>query len=265
MILFDHGPGGYHRMMEAGIKATQENHVFFSRLHYDHCLNHARLVLTRWDQGAGGILELKVFGPVFIKRMTEFLFAREGVYGPDLTARKEHALSLDICQARGGVLPRRWPLPEVRESGGGSVVEEKGWQVKAAGVPHVQPHLICLGYRFEAPEGIFVYSGDTGPSEGMVKPAEGCDALVHMCHYLSGSELSPDSAMGTSGHLEVARVAQQAGAKNLVVSHVTEQMDWPGVRERVIREMAEICTGNLFFGADPMEIPLAGPEPAKLN
>ena len=145
------------------------------------------------------------------------------------------------------------------------MVEEKGWQVKAAGVPHVQPHLICLGYRFEAPEGIFVYAGDTGPSEGMVKPAEGCDVLVHRCHYLSGSELSSDLAKGTSGHLEFARVAQQARAKNLVVSHGTEQMDWPGVQERVIREMAEISTGNLFFGADPMEIPLAGPEPAKLN
>ena len=265
VILFDHGPGAYHRMMEAGIKATQVTHVFFSHLHYDHCLDYARLVLTRWDQGAGKIPELKVFGPAFLKRMTELLFAREGVYGPDLTARTEHPLSLDIYQARGGVLPRRWPAPEVRELSGGSVVEEKGWQVKAAGVPHVQPHLICLGFRFEAPEGIFVYSGDSGPSEAMVKLAEGCDVLVHMCHYLSGSELSPDLAKGTSGHLEVAEVAQQAGAKNLVVSHVTEQMDRPGVRERVIREMAEIYTGNLFFGADLMEIPLSGPVPAKLN
>ena len=120
------------------------------------------------------------------------------------------------------------------------MVEEKGWRVKAASVPHVQPYVICLGYRFETPDGIFVYSGDSGPSEAMVKLAEGCDVLVHMCHYLSGSELSPALAKGTSGHLEVARVAQQAGAKNLVVSHVAEQMDRPGVRERVIREMAEI-------------------------
>ena len=47
VILFDHGPGTYHRMMEAGIKATRVTHVFFSHLHYDHCLDYALLVLTR--------------------------------------------------------------------------------------------------------------------------------------------------------------------------------------------------------------------------
>ncbi len=53
--------------------------------------------------------------------------------------------------------------------------------------------------------------------------------------------------------------------KNLVVSHVTEQMDLPGVRERIIREMAERYRGNIFFGEDLMEIPLGGPRPAKLD
>ena len=53
VILFDHGPGAYHRMMEAGTAATGVDHVFFTHLHYDHCLDYARLLLTRWDQGAG--------------------------------------------------------------------------------------------------------------------------------------------------------------------------------------------------------------------
>ena len=67
------------------------------------------------------------------------------------------------------------------------------------------------------------------------------------------------------GHLEVATLGQEAGVKNLVVSHTTEQMDAPGIKERVIREMSEIYKGNLFFGEDLMEIPLNGPRPAKLD
>ena len=53
--------------------------------------------------------------------------------------------------------------------------------------------------------------------------------------------------------------------RNLVVSHVTEQMDVPGVRERLIREMSALYAGNLFFGEDLMEIPVGPPVPAKLD
>jgi ribonuclease Z len=53
--------------------------------------------------------------------------------------------------------------------------------------------------------------------------------------------------------------------RNLVVSHVTEQMDVPGIRERLIREMSAIYAGNLFFGEDLMQIPVGPPAPAKLE
>jgi ribonuclease BN (tRNA processing enzyme) len=95
--------------------------------------------------------------------------------------------------------------------------------------------------------------------------ARDCDVLVHMCHFLSGTALSDEMAKRNGGHLEVARLAAEANVRNLVVSHVTAQMDVPGIRERVIREMAEIYPGNLFFGEDLMEIPVLGPRAAKLD
>jgi ribonuclease Z len=58
------------------------------------------------------------------------------------------------------------------------------------------------------------------------------------------------------GHLELAGLGHRENVKNLVVSHVLEQMDVPGVRERLILEMTEIYKGNLFFGGDLMEIPV---------
>jgi hypothetical protein len=41
-------------------------------------------------------------------------------------------------------------------------------------------------------------------------------------------------------------------------------MDVPGVRERLLKEMADIYSGNIIWGEDLMEIPLEGPKPAKL-
>jgi ribonuclease BN (tRNA processing enzyme) len=95
--------------------------------------------------------------------------------------------------------------------------------------------------------------------------AANCDVLVHMCHFLSGTALSPEMAKRNMGHLELAQLARDASVRNLVVSHVSEQMDVPGVRERIIKEMSEIFSGNLFFGEDLMEIPVHGPVPAKLD
>src|ERR1700760_3151387 len=69
VIVFDHGFGAHHRLLELGIPATSVTHFFCSHLHYDHMGDYPRLLLTRWDQGAGKIPELKVYGPPPIKQV----------------------------------------------------------------------------------------------------------------------------------------------------------------------------------------------------
>jgi ribonuclease BN (tRNA processing enzyme) len=265
VILFDHGPGAHHRLLEAGVRAVDVGHVFFTHLHYDHCLDYVRLLMTRWDQSPGDVPELKVYGPPHTARMTEQLIGEDGVFGPDLEARIGHQLSLDTFGGRGGVPPRRRPAPEVTEMRSGDVVEGADWRVEAASVVHVQPYLPCYGFRLESDAGTFAYSGDCGPCAGMERLARDADVLVHMCQYVSGSEPSPEYAAGCMGHLELARLAQDAGVRNLVLSHVSEQMDVPGVRERLIREMGAIFEGNLFFGEDLMRIPIGDPLTAAMK
>jgi ribonuclease Z len=264
-VLFDFGPGAYHRLLEAGVRPTEVTDVFFTHLHYDHCLDYVRLLMTRWDQGAGRVPELNVYGPPHTRRMTELIVGDEGIFAPDLAARTELRMSQDVYVARGGTLPRRKPQPVVREIASGDVIECDGFSVSARAVLHAQPYLECFGFRLEAPQGSFVYSGDAGPCKAMEELARDCDVLVHMCHYISGKELSPAMAKHNAGHMEVARLGAAAGVRSLVVSHVSEQMDVPGVRERLIREMSAVYSGNLFFGEDLMEIPLGVPQPAKLQ
>ena len=260
IVLFDFGPGAYHRMMEAGYRATDITDLAFSHLHYDHCLDYARLVMTRWDQGAGQIPELNVYGPTHTARMTRLLFSAEGVFGPDIEARTALEPSVQVYESRGGTRPRKPPEPVVREIASGDTVEGNGWTLKTVSVPHAQPVLECLGFRLDTQGGTFAYSGDAGPSAAFARLAAGSDVLVHMTYQISGTAPGPEWTRGAAGHLEAARVAADAKVRTLVVSHVSNQMDVPGVRERLISEMSAVFDGNIVWGEDLMHVPVGDPE-----
>jgi ribonuclease Z len=174
-------------------------------------------------------------------------------------------MSQAVFVARGGSLPRAKPRPVVRELKSGATVDGDGFSVRARAVLHAQPILDCLAYRLEAEGTSFVYSGDAGPCKAMQELAQDCDVLVHMCHFISGTALNAEFDQRNMGHRELADLGRRANVRNLVASHITEQMDVPGVKERLIKEMAQIYNGNLYFGEDLMEIPAGSPAPRKLD
>jgi len=143
-------------------------------------------------------------------------------------------------------MPRPRPQPVVQELRSGDTVDGTGWTVSAQSVLHQQPYLHCFGYRIDTPEGSLAYSGDSGPCKGMEVLAQECDVMIHMTHYISGTQLNPINAKTSSGHMEVATLAAKANVKTVVVSQVTEQMDVPGVRERLINKMAAVYSGNII-------------------
>lgn len=259
VILLDHGFGAHHRLLEAGIPATRVSHMFFTHLHFDHFGDYARLVLTRWDQGGGLLPELKVYGPAPLLELSDRLFGANGVYDPDLVARTSHGASLCLYEARGGTLPRLRPEPAITELKSGDMVRERDWTLETAMVSHFQPYLMSYGFRLETSEGSFVYSGDSGPSDAMLKLAKDCDVLLHMCHYVAGTKYNADFGGSCMSHMDLAELAQQANVGTLVLTHMTDQFDGPAVRERVISDMTKVYTGNLMFGEDLMVVPIKMP------
>ena len=255
-LLFDCGPGSVRRLLRKGISPTDITRLFLTHLHYDHCVDYGYLVLNRWDQGAGKIPELDVVGPAPTARITDLLFGKEGVYGPDLAGRTLHPCSHAIYELRGGVLPRKRPEPKVTEVNDGSVVERGDWRVEVAEVVHCQPYLSCLAYRLDTPETSIVFGGDTAPTEKLRQLAARADVLLHMCHMINGVVTDPRLTSSCSGHLDAARTAREAHVKTLVLVHITEQLERPGIRERVLHEAAEQFDGNIIFGEDLMDIPL---------
>ncbi|MEK9726275.1 MAG: MBL fold metallo-hydrolase, partial [Rhodospirillaceae bacterium] len=105
------------------------------------------------------------------------------------------------------------------------------------------------------PGGSVVYTGDSGSEcEAVIDLAQGCDVLIHMTHFEAGTEPSAEYRAGCGAHTDVARVAQRAGTKTLVLSHVLERIDRPGVRERLINEVADNFDGTVVWAEDLMEI-----------
>jgi ribonuclease Z len=259
LIVMDHGPGAHHRLLESGHRAVDVTHAFFTHLHYDHCMDYGRLVLQRWDQGADRIPDLEVYGPTPIARMTELLFGEEGVYGPDIRARVEHQSSIDVFVARGGKAPRKRPAPRVKEVHAGDVVQGNGWKLTVGKASHVQPHLECLAFRLDTAEGSVCYSGDSGVCEELVELAKGCDMLIHMNHYFSGTAPSPAYRAACGNHKENAVTAKRAGVKTLVLTHVLAQIDQPRIREQIVHEIQQEFTGKVVWGEDLMQLTLAGP------
>jgi len=264
-ILFDFGPGAYNRLLEAGVKPTEITDVFFTHLHYDHCMDYGRLVLQRWDQGADRIPDLDVYEPPPIKRMTDLLFAPDGVYGPDIRARIEHESSIDQFTARGGTPPRKRPAPRVREIKPGDVVEGKGWKITVGHAQHVEPFLECLAFRLDAPDGSMCYTGDSGATDSIVELARGCDVLIHMNHYFSGTAPSPAYRAACGNHKDNALTAKKAGVKTLVLTHLLAQIDQPRIREQIVHEIQQVFEGKVVWGEDLMQLTLAAPTVAKIE
>ena len=61
-IVFDHGFGAHHRLLQLGIPPTQVTHFFCSHLHYDHMGDFPRLLLTRAMNPAAPATRLVPFG-----------------------------------------------------------------------------------------------------------------------------------------------------------------------------------------------------------
>lgn len=263
VLVFDHGPGAHQRLLEAGYTASDVTHFCMTHYHYDHMMDYPRLLLTRWDHGGPGLAELAVFGPRPLREITQRIIGPTGLFEPDLDARINSPASKAVFQARGGQGARPAPDPKLCEVAPGDVIDGNGWTLQVGPARHVQPELECLSYRIESPAGTLVYSGDNG---GVFDPfvdfAKGCDVLIHMTHFLSGTELTQDYRRTVGSHLDTAETARRVGAETLVLTHFLPSLDRPGVKERMVAEMAEIYPGRIIVGEDLMQVPLSGDGPA---
>lgn len=110
-----------------------------------------------------------------------------------------------------------------------TVFEDDKVRISATLVTHYWP-FPSFGFRFDSEYGSVTFSGDTAPSENLVRLARNSDLLVHEVMDGEGMlEHGTDEALVRglrSCHTdvnEVGKVASNAGAESLVLSHIVPQ------------------------------------------
>jgi ribonuclease BN (tRNA processing enzyme) len=110
-----------------------------------------------------------------------------------------------------------------------------------------------------------VISGDTAPSDNLIKLAQGADVLVHDALYVPGidrlvagvpnaTSLKQSIMSHHTTAEDAGRVAQAAGVKMLVLSHLVPAED-SAVTDQMWIDAARVhFRGPVIVGKDPLEI-----------
>lgn len=161
-LLFDAGRGATEKLFALG-RLPGTDALFLTHLHSDHTVGIPDLWLTGWIFGR--TTPLRVRGPAGTAELCRSL---ERAYAFDVHVRRDVDEKLPAAGVR--LVPA--------EVSDGSVVSEGPLRVTAFLVDHgvVRP---ALGYRIDLASHSVVLSGDTRPSENLVRFARGADVLIH--------------------------------------------------------------------------------------
>jgi ribonuclease BN (tRNA processing enzyme) len=245
----DCGDGVARQLVLAGVPLAAIRHVLISHHHSDHNADYGNLLLLAWT--AGLRTRVDAWGPPPLADMTR-LFFEMAAY--DMKIRIEDEGQTPLV-----------PLVHVHDlREGGLVVEDDHVKVTAAVVHHplVEP---AFAYRFDAADRSIVISGDTALSDNLIRLARGADVLVHEAMYgpaIDRLVARAPQAATLKRHLlashtlaeDAGRVAQAAGVKLLVLSHLVPADD-PAVTERMWIDAARThFRGTIIVGRDLLEV-----------
>jgi ribonuclease BN (tRNA processing enzyme) len=230
-------------MMLAGVFRTLR-HVFLTHHHSDHNADYGNLLLLAW--GDRLTTRVDAWGPPPLARMTS-LFLEMNAADIDVRVRDEGR-------------PPLGPLIRPHEvTATGKVMEDDRVRVSCAVVDHPLVPL-ALAYRFDCPDRSIVISGDTRPSDALVRLARGADVLVHETLYAPAAPGTPGSALRKhvmDSHTTVedaGRIATKAGVKTLVLSHFVPAEEPPIRDDQWLAAARQTFEGKIVVGRDLMEI-----------
>ena len=247
--VIDCGDGVARQMAFAGVPLPSIRHVFITHQHSDHTADYGNLILLAWTAGLS--TRVDTWGPPPLERMTKLFFEMNA---SDINTRVTNEGRVPIL-----------PLVHAHERlVGGAVMSDDNVKVTSTLVDH-PPIVAAFAYRFDARDRSIVISGDTAPSQSLVKLAAGADVLVHSVMYPAAIDRLvarvPNAAALKASILahqtsaeDAGRVAQEAGVKTLVLSHLVPPDD-PEVTEAMWLEAARRhFRGTVIVGRDLLEV-----------
>jgi ribonuclease BN (tRNA processing enzyme) len=251
--VLDCGMGVTDQYARTGIPFSALQSIFITHHHADHNIEYGPLLIVGWIQGLA--LDIRAFGPPPLKQMTDD-FIRAYRQTIDFWAEDFHMKPLTAVSVQ-----------EI--SATGPVMQDDNVKVSSIVVEH-PPVKPALAYRFDFKDRSIAFSGDTAPLEAVAVMAKGADVLVHETMYVRAVEkyINGEIAKGRPVKFEtfmahmkadhtpsedVGRIAQEAGVKTLVLSHLTPAID--SITDDTWREpVAKYFKGEIIVGKDLMVV-----------
>ncbi len=231
LYLIDAGDGVLRRLAKAGVKFNEIGVIFITHPHSDHIAGLGTLLAV--ERGSGRKDPINVYGP----RGVEMIVAATIQYfTPDAEIRWDDGLRTSMQDMfRGHEVPT------------GLVYQDANIKVTAAENTHfhLTPANPAYGkyksysYRFETPDKVVVFTGDTGASQSVEELARGADMLVSEVLVVDDlvailkkngvwDKMSAERQAGLIRHLsedhltpeEVGQLASRAGVKRVVLTHM---------------------------------------------
>lgn len=259
----DAGDGVARRMARAGADVREVGIIFLTHHHDDHTAGLGTLMSLAWDRQRTE--PINVYGPPRTKELV------------DATVRY-CSISADIRIADGG---RSVPLDKVffgHDVGIGEIYQDDNIRVSATENTHFSFHqgdaagrYKSYTYRFETPDRVIAFTGDTGFSAAVTELARDADVLVtetSSCderknrmikdgtwQAMSAAEQEGIMRQATQGHMaldNIGMLATQAGVRKVVLSHLTRRVETADY-EPWAEEVRKHFSGEVVVAEDLME------------
>ena len=259
LFVVDSGPGSTRNLLLMNLPPPRVGAAFLTHYHSDHIGDLGELMLQRWAGGAAR-QPLPISGPPGLDQVVKGF---QDAYVLDRGYRIAHHGEGVMPPSGFGGAPRVFTAepngPDVL------VLEKPGLKVWAFPVAH-HPVEGAVGYRFDYKGRSVVVSGDTGPSERLVRAAKGADLLVH--EALSPEMVADQQAVATQAgrgnyaHIfrdilsyhtspeAAAREAKAAGVKAVLFYHIIPPLPVRALEGPFLGRSRAIFGGPMKVGHD---------------